>query len=577
MTEITVNSERIDDVPLLVRQQQAMGIAEVIDNVIGRHGNHQGLSTGETMVGWLSYILSESDHRLSFVEAWADRLTHTLSQLLGCEVSGRDFTDDRLGDALRRLSDDAAWEAIERELCRRLIRIYQLPTKTARVDATTVALYHEHETSTLVAHGHSKDHRPDLGQIKMMMVTVDPLSLPATTLVVPGNRADDGLYLPAITAAQQTLATPGMLYVGDSKMEAQAIRLHLMGTSDYYLVPLSQKGEQGAVLTEQIASVLADETLELTPVYGTAKNDKEAPPLIAQGRESEREQEVILDGETVTWTERLLLIYSPTLAQSACQGLQQRLDRAETKLLALTPPSGRGKKQFKALAPLEVEIEQVLKQHRVNDYLRVTYQTEVKERQIRRYRDRPARTERKVRYQVLVTRDEAAIAAAYRTLGWRLYATNAPPERLSLADAVHIYRGSVPTIERTFARLKGRPLGLRPAFVHRDDHLIGLARLLSLALSLLTVTEYVVRRSLQHEKANLVGLYPGNPTRATDRPTTERLLGAFKDITLYIIAMPEQFTRQVSPLTPLQNRILQLLTFTDSIYTDLVLPRPNPP
>jgi transposase len=162
-------------------------------------------------------------------------------------------------------------------------------------------------------------------------------------------------------------------------------------------------------------------------------------------------------------------------------------------------------------------------------------------------------------------------------MGWRLYATNAPPERLSIENAVRTYRGSVPTIERLFSRLKGRPLGLRPVFVHREDHLKGLIRLLSLALGILTLIEFVAQRSLQAEQENLAGLFPGNPTKETNRPTTERLLRAFKGIHLSIIDLPDQHIRHVTPLTELQNRILLLLRFSPTIYADLALLPPIPP
>jgi transposase len=577
MTGITVQTERIDDVPLLIRQQQAMGIAEIIDSVVPRHGNREGLSIGWTVVGWLAFILSESDHRLSFVEEWAGKLGQTLSRVMGQTVSAKDFTDDRLGDVLQSLSKDAHWEVIESQLSAHLIRVYQLPQATARVDATTVSLYHDSEASALFAYGHSKDHRPDLAQIKVMMVTLDPMGLPIVTLVVPGNRADDSLYLPTITAAQKSLSTPGVLYVGDSKMEALPTRAHLVHSGDYYLLPLSQKGEQGQLLAEQVSSVLAEEELDLMPVYALTAAEGEDPKLLAQGKESVRQQEAVLEGEVVSWRERLLLIYSPALAQSGYQGLQQRLQQAEKKLLALTPDPGRGKRQFHERTPLVSEAEAIRDRHRVNDYLHLTYQEEVEERHIRRYRDRPARTEKRTRYRIVVERQEEAITTARKMMGWRLYVSNAPEERLSLVDAGHTYRGGVPTIEHDFSRLKGRPLGLRPLFVHRADHVIGLTRLLSLALMLLTLVEYLVRRSLQEEQESLVGLYPGNPTRATNRPTTERLLGAFKDVTLSIVEVPGQRLLHVTPLTPVQNRILQLLKFSDSLYTDLAQPTANSP
>jgi hypothetical protein len=54
--------------------------------------------------------------------------------------------------------------------------------------------------------------------------------------------------------------------------------------------------------------------------------------------------------------------------------------------------------------------------------------------------------------------------------------------------------------------------------------------LLSLGLRILTLIEFVVRRKLHDEGEALLGLFPGNPQRATARPTTERILSAFKVI-----------------------------------------------
>jgi transposase len=162
-------------------------------------------------------------------------------------------------------------------------------------------------------------------------------------------------------------------------------------------------------------------------------------------------------------------------------------------------------------------------------------------------------------------------------MGWRLYVLNAPAERFSLTQAFLAYRGP-PNIERDFSRLKGRPLGLRPVYLQREDHLKGLVRLVSLALRILTLTEFVVRRSLEGENEGLAGLYPGNAKQQSRRPTTERLLAAFKDITLSLVQLPSRTIVHMTPLTPLQSRILKLLDLPTSIYTDLAVDAlPNPP
>jgi transposase len=193
MAEIEVQNERVDDIPLLIGQQQKMETAEIIDAIITPHWRRQGLSVGQTIVAWLTFILSESDHRLSYVEPWVATHLETLKRLLNLDLTVQDFSDDRLGDILRYLSDDASWTAIEQALGRRTIRIYQLPQNTVRLDSTTVALHHDPEGTELIRYGHSKDHRPDLAQLKVMLASLDPMGAPLVTQIVAGSAADDAL------------------------------------------------------------------------------------------------------------------------------------------------------------------------------------------------------------------------------------------------------------------------------------------------------------------------------------------------------------------------------------------------
>src|SRR5207249_1307665 len=186
-------------------------------------------------------------------------------------------------------------------------------------------------------------------------------------------------------------------------------------------------------------------------------------------------------------------------------------------------------------------------------------------RAVRAYRGQPARVDHNRHATVEVRVDEAALQATIRRLGWRVYGTNQPMASLSLAQAVLAYRSEY-QVERSFGRLKGRPLSLPPLYVQRDDHATGLIRLLSIALRVLTLLAFVGRRQLAAEGATRAGLYAGNPRRATVRPTAERLLEAFRDITLTILEGPQQTARQVTALSPLQQRILGLLGFPLALY-----------
>ncbi|MCZ7668601.1 MAG: hypothetical protein M5U34_16125 [Chloroflexi bacterium] len=230
---------------------------------------------------------------------------------------------------------------------------------------------------------------------------------------------------PAIAAAQAVLPERGMLYVGDSKMEALATRAHLVATGDYYLLPLSKKGEQGQLLAEKVAQAVANPEL-LTDVYTPHESVGKQPDLLAQIWETSREQHAVIANREIAWTERVLLVYSPTLAQSGYDGLNKRLQSAITKLEQLTVPPARGKKQYTEITPLQAKVDTILAQHRVTGLLQIVYHEEQTEHQVRAYRDRPARTEVGVRYQLEVCRDEEAIAVAFRNMGWRLFVSNAP-------------------------------------------------------------------------------------------------------------------------------------------------------
>jgi transposase len=87
-------------------------------------------------------------------------------------------------------------------------------------------------------------------------------------------------------------------------------------------------------------------------------------------------------------------------------------------------------------------------------------------------------------------------------------------------------------IKRLF---KGQALSLEPLFLQTERRVEGLIRLLSLALRLLILVEFVVRRQLGKAQGKVAGLYPGQATRATASLTAELILRAFQGISLTVV------------------------------------------
>ena len=569
-TKLTITTERVDDFVLLIQVMIRLGLPAILDRHIPRHWFQQGLSWGWVATIWLAHIISEGDHRKLTVRDWVAQAHTTLEETTGLKIRETDFTDDRLTIVLRELSKPEYWEAIERELSRNTVRVYELDAEVVRVDATTISGYHSGGTDSLFQFGKSKDN-PALRQVKQMAGALDPLGMPLATDVVSGEQADDRLYIPIIDRIVETLEREGMLFVGDCKMSAWATRVHIRALQQHYLTPLALTGSTAQDMETWIEEG-TNGTRDLVKVY--APDAQEGDDPIAEGYELTRLC-VAKEGEqTIEWTERVLVVRSFAHAEVMKRGLEQRLTNATAKLEALTPPRGRGRRQIDEEQVLVEKADAILQHHRVEGLLTYTFERQVEQQTKyigpgRGAKNRPKETVERVRYQITaVTRKDKAIDALKKTFGWRAYATDVPAEHLPLAAAILTYRDEW-RIERGFHRLKSAPLSIAPLYVKRDDQVAGLINLLTIAVRLLTLIEFVVRRGLQRENTQLVGLHKENPKKPTDRPTTERLLQAFSNITLTMIRFPDRVIRHITPLTPLQEHILTLLGLSPDIYRSL--------
>lgn len=567
--ELDITTERIDDLPLLLEVMRFVGLPAIIDNHLPRHGLQRGLSWGWITTIWLAHILTQSDHRKQPVRAWVRQVGTTIERITGMKVNELDFTDDKLALLLRRLSRAETWQAIETELGRSILRVYKLKPKRVRLDATTVSGYHASGEGTLFQYGHSKDD-PSLAQVKVMLAALDPLGMPLVTQVVAGNLADDPLYVPAVDRVLEIIQGVELLFVGDCKMSALATRVHIHHHGQHYLCPLAQSGKTAEAMVEWVEA--AHNGRQLSSV--SVENEQGERKLLAEGYEFDRSVEAEIAGEIKKWTERVIVVRSENYRRVQVTGLEKRLQRATEELLALTPPPARGKRQIQQESDLVAAANALLKAHEVEGLLSYTFERQEKSQTKylgpgRGGPERPKQEILSVRYQVTaVTRQPEAIAALQKMFGWRFYVTDAPPEQLSLEQAVLTYREEW-LIEHGFHRLKGVPLSISPLFVKRDDQVLGLTNLLSLAVRFLTLIEFVVRRKLKQNQEKLFGLIENNPKKGIDSPTAERLLKMFDNITLTVVNLPGQKIRHLPTLSATQVCILELLGLSADVYSRL--------
>src|SRR5512135_243566 len=522
---LELTHERIDDVPLLLGFLIKLQLPQLLDRHLPPHPLHQGLSNGWLITVWIAYILSRADHRKSPVQDWADGLRHSLESLVGQPIRPAELSDDRLSLVLKRLADTAAWRALEADLWHAHCDVYALPVERVRLDATTSCGYHTATDDGLMQLGHSKDHRPDLAQFKLMAAVAEPSGLFLAGDVHPGNAADDPLYLPLYRRVRALLGQTGLLYSGDCKMAASETRAEIAANQDFYLTRLPLTGAVQAQFSGWVeAALVGEQAATLIEVHREEE-------LIGRGYEFERPQSATVGRDEHAWTERVQIFRSESAARSQAEALDRQLKVAETAVRGLTPPPGPGRAQFTTGWELERAVDALLAEQGAKGLLTVAWERQETSRT--RYvgpgRGGPNRrqtTEWSVRYQITsVTRDEAAIERLVARMGWQVPVTNAP------------------------------------------------ASLLSLALRVLTLFEVLVRRGQDQDGKELVGLYPGQAKRTTDRPTAQRVLEAIArtGVTLIQVVGADGCRWHLTALPVLVKRVLGYLGLSDEVYSRLVI------
>jgi len=504
--EIDVQIQSIDDIPLIIEISKQMKLAELVEKHFATHGNQEGLNNGQLLAGWLSFILSQSNHCKNAVRSWSNKIPTVLGALLGNVIREVEFSDDRLANLLDKLSDDESWYRFEDDFSKHTIETYELPVETIRCDGSAACGYHEVIENGIMQYGRSKDHRPDLPQLKMMTATLDPGILIGID-IDSGEKNDDSMYLPLIYRIRPMINKKGTLFVGDCKMSSFGIRSDVQQNQDYYLTPLAMGTEKIRLYFQSLVEAIVNGNQEAELVY---KENKDVSKLIVAGYEIEREERC--NEKQIKWTERIFVYRSFEFAKSEITLFEKKMKKMEMELLKLTPTPIKGSRQFYEESKLVEAINKIINKYEMSKFIKVKYKTEP--------------YNKKNRYVIHIEMNEAEVEEEKRRCGWKLMVTNAPKEKLSLSQAILNYRQEW-TLERCFRILKTSHLGISPLYLRKQERLKGITRLLSIGIRLITLLEYNISKNLKMAKETVKGLDVAHPNKTTSTPTAYSIFKKF--------------------------------------------------
>lgn len=559
--------ERADMIPLILNRLAEMKVHENIDRIYKPHTNREGLTYGQLSAVFITYIIHSLSHRLSGAEEWLISHKTVIEQVTGWKLNDNDATDDRLGRLTEVLGEDdiriAEFQIISGQ---QIIAAYELPTGILRYDTTSFNVYHEKDIGEkgILQFGYSKNNRPDLLQFKQGLGTADPAGIPLMTDTMSGERADDRCYLPAWRQMAETVGHCEFLFVADCKAASAQTRATIARNGGNYLFPMPMTGDVPEILKAAVPNPPEEpEKIILSPKAG---EEDEEPRCVGVGFVIETQTEAAADdGSIHKWYERRLFVRSDAHAERQKQGIKDSLTKAEKKLHYLKP------KKNDTADTLRKRAESILRDCKVSDLISLTVNETVhhKKKYIGRGRpgkDTPYKTVEIRELTISFQHNDAAIDGCLTLAGWRIYVTNTPSEKLSLNESTQYYRNEW-TVERGFHRFKNGCLPALPLFIRLPERIRGLMLLLMIALQVLTLIEYVSRRSLEKQNETIAGLVPGNPKMKTARPTAERLLSRMTGIHLLITETDSHISGlTVEKLTPLQCQILSMLNIPISLY-----------
>lgn len=528
-----IYQETIGDLPLLAHVIKRSGLVSCIDRHYPTHGNWTGASVGNTVLGWLMYILSANDHRVYKVEDWAHHHLVSLRWALEDEgITGKTFQDDRLDNLLERFSDTATWETMVSEHIGNLIRLYELPTQTARVDSVNMPAYREVTENGLFQYGHRKEHQANLPFLKTMLVSLDPLGLPITSLSVDGKRSDEPLYLPAIQQARQILGD-GILYVGDTKLCNLENCAGIASTGNFYMGPLSLTQYNAAALQAAVRYALTDRSS--WQAVSRIDPHTEQSSIFAQSYELPQRERRTLDH---IWSERLIAILDPIAQRSQVNSLDNRIKKAQLEL------TERFIHKKRRLVFRETHREQanawvnkVLTKFKVAEFLDITWVESQNSTQQTLQKTTKGGLNQPIYPKISIK--QQALDEFRTTAGWRIYATNAPIDRLPTQEVLPYYRQEF-LIEQQFHKLLTKTTHFLPIFTKKENRITALIRIVCLALQFTATLQFTARQELAKKKQHLKHIVPGNSGKKVEKPSAEILLKRFQPIAAVWVIMPNQ-------------------------------------
>lgn len=216
--------KRLDHLGIISGIIKELGLVEMIDARIDPDANEE-ISTGEAIAGMLLNGLGFTQRPLSLTPQFF--INKPLERLFRPGVQADHFNRFKLGRSLDKIFTYGC-DSLFSELSLLACQQEGVDRRFRHVDTTTFSLSGEYvpesdEQAILITHGYSKDHRPDLKQVVLELMTAQDGGIPLASQSWDGNTSDTVVFQErAKRLIEEFKATPTPSFmVADSKLYSE--------------------------------------------------------------------------------------------------------------------------------------------------------------------------------------------------------------------------------------------------------------------------------------------------------------------------------------------------------------------
>jgi transposase len=381
-----------------------------------------------------------------------------------------------------------------------------------------------------ITYGYSKDHRPDLKQVVVQLITSHKSALPVWFEALSGNSNDKKTFTESVKAYCKQLSGSELPYL-------------VMDSAGFSEATLKTAQEQEVRWLMRVPETLAQAKRLIEETSAAEMSEIE---LGYQGKEVECEYAGV--------KQRWLVIHS-----GAAEAREMKtLEKAQAKELMNAEKEWRKicGQSFNCLADAEQALGQFNRKWKY-------HQAKAQANPVTQYprRGRPSATDQKdvVGYHLsgVVEVNETTLAEAKRILGRFIIATNElDTNSLSAAGMLENYTDQGVSVERGFRFLKDPLFFANTLFLKKPERIMALLMIMGLALLVYALAERKLRQALKEMKASL----PNQLGRPTQTPTIRWVFQLFEGLDILLIRQNELVVvRKLLNLRPVQQQVIALL------------------